>query len=268
MCNDLLLRNTIHAVNRRATLAADAGSVRRLSALLLVVTITGLATPAHAETVDAESTGLVLINELSNGGVNSDADTFFELRNWDDHAIDLSGWQVFRCSAQGLRSNVSRTEGDLTGIVLEPGAIVTVSRIGLAGDLHTSSPYDTSGFGLYLEAPDDSLADRVGVYPNEPWPTQSECSGSRNLPNSLNFATGESWQRVGTGPLDFVAAPATLGEQNATAAPARAATTVIITEFAASLPVRRQMRRTLRRLQYRLEHLEKLNARSPADHAG
>ena len=209
---------------------------RSLSAILILVTLTGLATPAHAETVAAESTGLVLINELSNGGPGSDADTFFELRNWDDHAIDLTGWQVFRCSAQGLRSNVSRTEGDLTGIVLGPGDIVTVSRIGLAGDLHTSSPYDTSGFGLYLEAPDDSLADRVGVYPNEPWPTQSECTGSANLPNSLNFALGESWQRVGTGALDYIAAPATLGAANATAAPARAASTVIITEFAASGP--------------------------------
>ena len=186
--------------------------------------------------MQSQSSGLVLINELSNGGVGSDADTFFELRNWDDHAVDLSGWQVFRCSAQGLRSNVSRTEGDLTGIVLEPGAIVTVSRVGMAGDLHTGSPYDTSGFGLYLEAPDDSLADRVGVYPNLPWPTQSECSGERNLPNSLNFARGESWQRVGTGGTDFIAAPATLGRQNATAAPARASTTVIITEFAASGP--------------------------------
>ncbi len=209
---------------------------RSLSAILILVTLSSLATPAHAEAVAAESTGLVLINELSNGGVDSDADTFFELRNWDDHAIDLTGWQVFRCSAQGLRSNVSRTEGDLTGIVLEPGAIVTVSRVGLAGGLHTPSPYDTSGFGLYLEAPDDSLVDRVGVYPNEPWPTQSECTGSRNLPNTLDFARGESWQRVGPGSLDYIAAPATLGQPNATSGLVRAATTVLISEFAASGP--------------------------------
>jgi uncharacterized membrane protein len=39
----------------------------------------------------------------------------------------------------------------------------------------------------------------------------------------------------------------------------------LVTELVASLPVRRQMRRTLRRLQCRLEQL---NARSPADRAG
>ncbi|MGN6258368.1 MAG: SRPBCC family protein [Solirubrobacterales bacterium] len=39
----------------------------------------------------------------------------------------------------------------------------------------------------------------------------------------------------------------------------------LVTELAASLPVRRQMRRTLRRLQYRLEEL---SARSPAGRAG
>ncbi len=214
---------------------------RSLAASLIVLTLTTIAVPAHAETVDAQSeqassTGLVLVNELTNGGPNSDADTFFELRNFDDHAIDLTGWQVFRCSAQGLRSNVGRPEGDLTGVVLEPGGIVTVSRVGTPGDLHTTSPYDTSGFGLYLEAPDDSLVDRVGVYPNTPWPTQSECSGERNLPNSLNYARGESWQRTGTGSADFVAAPSTPMEQNATTGVTRAATTVIINEFTASGP--------------------------------
>jgi len=210
---------------------------RSLAASLIVITLaTGLATPAHAETIDGESTGLVLINELTNGGVGSDADTFFELRNFDDHAIDLTGWQVFRCSAQGLRSNVGRPEGDLTGIVLEPGGIVTVSRVGMAGEVHTTMPYDTSGFGLYLENPEDTLVDRVGVYPNNPWPTQSECSGERNLPNSLNFARGESWQRTGTGSADFVAAPATPMEQNATSGVTRAQTTVIINEFTASGP--------------------------------
>ena len=209
---------------------------RSLAASLIVITLTSVAVPAHAETVAAESTGLVLINELTNGGVASDSDTFFELRNFDDHAIDLTGWQVFRCSAQGLRGNVGRPEGDLTGVVLEPGEIVTVSRVGMAGDLHTTMPYDTSGFGLYLEAPDDSLVDRVGVYPNNPWPTQSECSGDRNLPNSLSYARGESWQRTGTGPLDFVAAPSTPMAQNATTGVSRATTTVIISEFTASGP--------------------------------
>ena len=60
----------------------------------------------------------VLINELANGGPESDSDGFFELRNWGDEAIDLTGWHVFRCSWQGLRSNVGRPETDLRGVIL------------------------------------------------------------------------------------------------------------------------------------------------------
>lgn len=76
--------------------------------------------PATAAPAKASRSGLVPINELASGGENTDSDIVFELRNRGDTAVDLTGWQVFRCSAQGLRSNIGRTEGDLTGVVLEP----------------------------------------------------------------------------------------------------------------------------------------------------
>lgn len=220
---------------------------RSLSAVLFALVLTtssaiaipAQSTSAQAAPAEADPYGLVLINELTNGGPNSDTDTFFELRNWDDHPVDLSRWQVFRCSAQGLRSNVGRPEADFTGRVLQPGERITVSRIGMPGDAHTTMPYDTDGFGLYLEGPDDELVDAVGVFPNEPWPTQSECTVGRNLPNTLNFARGESWQRVaatGNVTADFIAAPSTLMEENATRGVERSSATVLISEFAASGP--------------------------------
>ena len=92
----------------------------------------------------------ILINELSNGDADSDSDSFFELRNWGTEPVDLTGWHVFRCSAQGLRSNWGRRESDLTGIVLAPGGIVTISRAGMPGDGHITQPFATDGFGLYL----------------------------------------------------------------------------------------------------------------------
>jgi len=206
---------------------------------IVLLTSGAIAQPAVAEEVPAAPTGLVLINELASGGAGSDAESFFELRNWGETAVDLTGWQVFRCSAQGLRSNVGRAEGDLTGIVLEPGEIVTVSKVGMSGDTHITSPFMTSGFGLYLEDADDRLMDAIGVYPNEPWPTTSECTVGDNLPNTLAFAFDESWQRVAaTGePLrDFVVAPRTVAEQNVTAAPEQSASPVIVGEFAPSGP--------------------------------
>ena len=217
-------------------------SVRRpAAAVLFIVTLVsaGVAAPATAAPVAASGEGLVLINELANGGAGSDSDAFFELRNWGGSAVDLTGWQVFRCSAQGLRSNIGRPESDLTGVVLGPGQVFTVSKIGMAGDAHISSPFDTSGFGLFLENSNDELVDAVGVYPNEPWPTQSECTRGANLPNSLAYALDESWQRVaatGNPTADFVKAAATLGAPNATAAPPVRPTDVVISEFAPSGP--------------------------------
>lgn len=207
--------------------------------LTSVIAIGGVAaTPEPAAASEAPG---VLINELANGGPESNSDSFFELRNWGAQPVDLTGWHVFRCSAQGLRSNVGRPEGDLDGVVLQPGELFTVSRIGMAGDAHMTQPLAEGGFGLYLEGPDARLVDAVGVYPNEPWQTESECSiGGRNLPNRLDFAAGESWQRVaatGDPSADYIVAPATLGEQNRVREEPRAATGVVIAEVAASGPL-------------------------------
>ena len=213
----------------------------------------GVAAPAAATLPKPvyDATPTVLINELTNGDANSDSDGFFELRNWGDEAVDLTGWEVFRCTFKGLRSTVGRTEGDLAGVVLQPGEIRTVSRIGLAGDDHISATFDLRGFGLYLEAPDDTPVDLVGVYPNDPWPMQSECTptqpsaaahgegSSGNLPNILDFAQNESWQRVaatGDPARDWIVAPSTIAAPNATTSPARADSEVVISELAGDGP--------------------------------
>ncbi|MDF1479296.1 lamin tail domain-containing protein [Leifsonia sp. H3M29-4] len=194
-----------------------------------VFVIGGAAAPAAAA-----SSPTVVINEIANGGIASDSDSFFELRNAGDAAVDLTGWHVFRCSWQGLRANVGRPETDLTGVVLAPGEIFTVSKTGMPGDAHFTQPFALTGFGLYLEGPDAALVDAVGVYPNEPWPTQSECTVGENLTNSLDFATNQSWQRTASG--QWVAAPATIGAQNVAAAPATADTSVVISEIASAGP--------------------------------
>jgi hypothetical protein len=208
-----------------------------IAILFVLALVTAGVTPAHAAT-HASSTGRVLINEVANGGSHSESDSFFELRNWGAKAVDLTGWSVYRCSEQGLRSNLGRTEGELSGVVLEPGEIYTVSKVGMDGDASITQPFSPLGFGLYLATPKGERADSVAVYPNEPWPTQSECSTTGNLPNRLAFAFDESWQRVAaTGdPLrDFVVAPMTLGAANARGA-VPATTGVIIDEFASSGP--------------------------------
>ena len=209
-----------------------------IAILFVLVLVTAGVTPAHAAPAAASSTGTVLINEFANGGSRSESDSFFELRNWGDAAVDLTGWSVYRCSEQGLRSNLGRTEGELSGVVLEPGEIYTVSKVGMDGDASITQPFSPLGFGLYLATPKGDRADSVAVYPNEPWPTQSECSTTGNLPNRLAFAFDESWQRVaatGDPARDFVIAPMTLRAANARGTnPAQAG--VLIDEFASSGP--------------------------------
>lgn len=212
-------------------------------ALCSVVTLAvgGLAAPpASALQPDVPRTGLVLIDELANGDAGSDANSFAELRNWGDAPVDLTGWRLYRCSGQGLRSNVGRTESDLTGVILPPNGVVTISRIGMPGRLHVTQPFALEGFGLYLEAPGGVLADRVGVYPNEPWPTQSECTGGDgNLPNVLDFSRNESWQRIGVSgdrEADWIVAPSTVGSPNTIAPRPRAAGDVVISELTGAGP--------------------------------
>lgn len=231
--------------------------LRPAAAVLTVLTLTaalavgstGSATAASGSTVTpgspavppaAGASSQVLINEVANGGASSDSDSFIELRNVGDTDADLTGWRLFRCSAQGLRSNVGRSEGDLTGIVLAPGGILTISKVGMPGRLHITEPLALGGYGLYLEGPGGVLVDRVGVYPNEPWPTTSECTPqSGNLPNVLDFAAGESWQRVAsTGDVaaDFIVAPSTIDAPNSSAAPEPRPTDVVISELTGAGP--------------------------------
>ncbi len=218
--------------------------LRAAASVVIALTVgSGLvvsAPPAVALPPSAGVASHVLINEAANGDSESDANTFAELRNWGDAPADLTGWRLYRCSMQGLRSNVGRPEADLTGVILPPGALFTISRVGMPGQLHVTDPLDLPGFGLYLEAPDGTLVDRIGVYPNEPWPTQSECTPPEgNLPNVLDFARNESWQRVDdTGDVtqDFIVATATPGRPNADLAESPAETGVVISEVTGSGP--------------------------------
>ncbi|MES1169800.1 MAG: lamin tail domain-containing protein, partial [Leifsonia sp.] len=97
-----------------------------------------------------------------------------------------------------------------------------------------------TGFGLYLEGPQKQLVDAVGVHPNQPWVTESDCTvGGTNLPNTLDFARNESFQRVdATGELarDYVVAPSTRGAANVTAAEPVSKSRVVISKLAGAGP--------------------------------
>lgn len=213
-----------------------------LSALAVAAAVLVPAAPAAADLPkpDYAEAPTVLINEIAGSSARSEADSFLELRNWGDEAVELTGWAIYRCSAIGLRRNVGQAEADLRGITLPPGGILTISRVGLPGDLHFTGGYAAAGYGAYLEAPDGSVVDMVGVYPNQPWPMTTECTPpGGNLPRVLDSAQDESWQRIaatGDPAADWIEAPATIDAPNAQAAPAESVSPVVISEIAATGP--------------------------------
>ena len=91
-----------------------------VAAVSLSLLLSTAAPPAGAATPAAEPR--ILINEIANGGVGNDSESFFELRNWGTASVDLTGWGVYRCSAEGLRANTGRTEGEL--VVFGAGTLV------------------------------------------------------------------------------------------------------------------------------------------------
>lgn len=219
--------------------AASVTAASVTTALIAALVVAAPAAPASAAPLPFDGPSPVLINEVANGGSESDADTFIELRNVSDAPVDLTGWTVFRCTDHGTRVNTGRPEGETTGVVLAPGDTFTISRIGMPGDAHVSDPLPIDGVGVVLIAPGERIADRLGIYPNAPWMMRSECSGQENLPNRLDFSRGESWQRVGTTgtpSLDFIAAEATPDAPNRTAPSPRSIEPVRIAEVASAGP--------------------------------
>lgn len=193
--------------------------------LAAVAVLAPFAAPgANAALPEPQSAPAVVINEVASGSSRSGADSFFELRNVSDEAVDLSDWEIYRCSATGLRAKRGHSETDLSGVVLGPGEIFTAGRVGVARvdgtspDAVFSNPFAATGFGLYLEGPNGELVDAVAVYPSRPSPMTTECSAHGNLPNALARGLDESWQRVGvTGvaAADFVRARANPGVADA-----------------------------------------------------
>ncbi|MFH8250269.1 lamin tail domain-containing protein [Microbacterium sp. B2969] len=206
------------------------------SSLVLCLALAASVPAEAAEPPDAvaAAAGDVVISEIA---AEAPTHGFFELQNGADHAVDLSGWTVYRCDAEGLRVKPTAPDAVLDGVVLVPGERFLAAQAGgrwdAAPDAVFAEPLSSLGFGLVLLAPDGAVADGVGVYPSEPAPTEGEC-GDGNLPVALAGALDESWQRTASG--DWVRARATPGEANAEAADTTTDEPVRIDEIAAAGP--------------------------------
>jgi hypothetical protein len=206
-----------------------------VTASFLVTTLLSAAAPAVGAPPSGPS---VVIDEISPGGGPGGPGAsggFFELRNASDEAVELDGWSIYRCDAEGLRAKASRPEIDLAGVALAPGERYTATHMGWRGapaDAVFTAVLPHEGYGLVLIEPGGTVADSVAVYPGDPVPTQSEC-GMPDAPAATAFALGESWQRSAEG---WIRARATPDAPNAvTEEPARTSG-IRIDELAAAGP--------------------------------
>lgn len=158
----------------------------------------------------------VKITEVTNGGPGGTGDNFFELTNTGDNAVDVTGWQVYRCTGTGRVYN-DMLQLTLPDGAMDPGEVFTATRAGADSTVDDpDATYDTSfnaddGFGLMVVDRDLNVVDSVGVFDR----VDSPCTVGTPLANNLEFGAGESYQRVATtgdNSKDFVRAPRTPGE--------------------------------------------------------
>ncbi|KJL43447.1 MULTISPECIES: lamin tail domain-containing protein [Microbacterium] len=212
----------MRATNRVTTILA--------ASVLLVGIAASVGSPAGAAESRriVASTGTVSLVEVSPAGVRGSASGFFELANPGDRPVDLTGYAVFRCDDEGLRSRPSDPEADLGGVVLAAGERRAFPTPRLS----------ERGYGLIVVAPSGGIADALAAYSDDPVRTTSECGGGVELPVTTAAALGESWQRAGSSDDGrWVRAVATAGEPNRLAN--AAAEPVRVSEIAAAGPAGR-----------------------------
>jgi hypothetical protein len=223
-----------------------------LSSALAVSLLVGAALnaplPAHAE--EGGSSGAherrgehpVIISEVAPGTADRPDASFVELTNVSTAPVDLSGWNLYRCNEEGLRAKRGVPDSDFVGVVLQPGEQYLIARAGerpggVEPDDVVSGGFGPAGYGYVLEDPQQLVADSVAVYPMTPWPMTSECDPNGSLPDIVDTAAGESYQRFGATTTEaggFRIALATPGAPNrlTEAAVSAAAGSVRISEVA------------------------------------
>ena len=180
----------------------------------------------------------MVISEIANGGPGGYHDNFIEIANWGDEPVDVSGWELFRCTGAG--SVASAPQNTLQGTIGagERWLFARESDQSTIADADVEQRYSTSlayeSYGALLR--DSSGEDIDAVAVQFPGTANQACGEGTVLANTTDSAAGESFQRTqdtDDNAADFIRAPRTPGAENATdpsAAPKRG--DVIISEVA------------------------------------
>lgn len=147
---------------------------------------------------------------------------YVELANFGTQDVDISGWTVIACGADGFR-RVDDLAVVVPGTVLAPDRTWTAALVGtsaaLTADAHYREPLELAGAGVWVEDAAGRRVDSVGVYHRNEMDGSidrpSACSKGLALPTfAVDRLRAETLQRVaftGDDASDFVPAVATPG---------------------------------------------------------
>ncbi len=203
---------------------------------------------ADAARPESASVGRVRIDEVAPAGPAGSADDFVELRNAGAGDVDMSGWRLYRCTAAGVLDADTLQATLAGGTVLTAGERLVVGGPGFlpragerTADASTATSLADTTSGVLLTTADGVRVDGLTVSNHFDTACQT---GDEKLASTLDYRTGESWQRHPRTGVFSVAAR-TPGRANAIAdaAPAGALsveawTDVAISEFAVDPDIR------------------------------
>ncbi|MBZ2199687.1 lamin tail domain-containing protein [Ruania sp. N2-46] len=170
--------------------------------------------------------GPIRVSEASPAGPGGVDDEFFELANYGDEPVDLTGWSVWSCAGDGSRITTPRV-ADI-GAVLETGQVWVAAHVNapaalraLAQATYTGALNQTGGYGLYVQDAEGELVDSLGVYFEDASRTANDryspCTKGYSAHNAYRFDEADSHSRVqatGVDGQDFQLVERTPGEFN------------------------------------------------------
>lgn len=163
----------------------------------------------------------IRLSEVVGAGPAGGSDEFFELGNYGDEPVNLSGWSAHRCYGTGQPGLGADAQiADLGEITLQPGEVYLGVAAGAPADLleladgtYATGLNQTDGYGMYITDADGSLVDAFASYDvNQDWATP--CALGQHAYNWTKNDEGESYTRaqfLGDNDLDYVISPRTPG---------------------------------------------------------
>ena len=155
----------------------------------------------------------VRISEITAAGPAGGSDEFFELGNYGDQPVDLSGWSAYRCfgtGQPGVGESVQIADLDAT---IEPGQTYLGVSAGapaalqeIADGVYETGLNHTDGYGLYLTDENNQLVDAFASY-DVIVDQYTPCRLGEEARNWTKTDEGESYTRAqatGDNELDFV----------------------------------------------------------------